>query len=84
MFNDVLKVILKNTNFILNDHFLGSSVDPIVTLNYAALVMRYVEIQFYKRCKQSFALNAGKHIEENWHRFLHDCCIALLLLDRSN
>ena len=39
---------------------------------YATLVMRYLGIQFYEKCKNRFGLNNGKYIEENWHMFLDD------------
>ena len=44
---------------------------------YATLVMKYLELQFYEKCKNEFGVNNGKYIEENWHRFLDDCYIAL-------
>ena len=44
---------------------------------HATLVMGYLELQFYKKCKNEFGVNHGKCIEENWHRFLHDCYMAL-------
>ena len=52
---------------------MGKMVAP----TYATLVMGYLEIQFYEKCKQLFWLNAGNFIEENWYTFLEDCYIAL-------
>ena len=43
-----------------------------------AIVMGYLEIQLYEeKCKDEFGVNNGKHIEENWHRFLNDYYIGL-------
>ena len=39
--------------------------------------MKYLELQFYEKCKNELGVNNGKYIEENWSRFLHDCYIAL-------
>ena len=49
----------------------------IVALTNAALEMGYLENQYYERRKNEFGVNNGKYIEENWHRFLDDCYIAL-------
>ena len=49
----------------------------IVARTYATLVMRYLEIQFYEKCKNEIGVDNGKYIEENWHRFLDDCYIVL-------
>ena len=49
----------------------------IVALTYATLVMGYLELQFYERCKNEFGENNVKHIEENCHRLLDDCYKAL-------
>ena len=49
----------------------------IVAPTYATLVMGYLEVQLYEKCKNEFVVNNGKYIEENWCRFLDDCCIAL-------
>ena len=49
----------------------------IVAPTYATLVMGYLELQFYEKCKNEFGVKNGKYIEENWHRFLDDCYIAL-------
>ena len=49
----------------------------IVAPTYATLVMGYLELQFYKKFKNESGVNNGKYIEENWHRFLYYCCIAL-------
>ena len=39
--------------------------------------MGYLEIQLYEKCKNEFSINNKKYIEENWHRVLDDCYIAL-------
>ena len=39
--------------------------------------MRYLEIQFYEKCKSEFGVKNRKHIEENCYRFLEDCYTAL-------
>ena len=39
--------------------------------------MGYLEIRFYEKCKSELGVNSGKYIEENSHRFLDDCYIAL-------
>ena len=44
----------------------------IVAPTYATLVMRYLEIQFYEKCKSEFGVINGKYIKETWHRFLDD------------
>ena len=49
----------------------------IVAPTYATLVMEYLEIKFYKKCKNEFGVDNGKYIEENCHRFLDDCYIVL-------
>ena len=49
----------------------------IAALTYATLVMEYLEIKFYEKCKNEFGVNNGKYIEENWHMVLEDWCIAL-------
>ena len=49
----------------------------IVAPTYATLVMGYLEIQFYEKRKNEFGVNNRKDIEENWHRFLDNCYIAL-------
>ena len=49
----------------------------IVAPTHAALVMGYLKLQFYEKYKNEFGVNNGKYIEENWHRFLDDCYIAL-------
>ena len=66
---EALKLILKITIFIKLSELLSIILAP----TYAALVMRYPEIQFYKKCKKEFGVNNVKYIEENWHRFLDDC-----------
>ena len=45
----------------------------IVAPSHATLVMGFLELQFYEKCKNEFGENNGKYIEENWHRFLDDC-----------
>ena len=45
----------------------------IVAPAYATLVMGYLEIQLYEKCKNEFGVNKGKYFEGNWHRFLDDC-----------
>ena len=45
----------------------------IVAPTYATLVMGYLEIQFYEKCKNEFGVNNGKYIKKTWHRFLDDC-----------
>lgn len=42
----------------------------------ATLVLGYIEIQFYGKCKNKFGVSNKKYIEENWHRFLDNCCGA--------
>ena len=49
----------------------------IVSPTYATLVMGYLELQFFKKCKNEFDVNNGKYIEEDWHRFLDKCYLAL-------
>ena len=39
--------------------------------------MGYLEIQLYEKCKNEVSINNKKYIEENWHRVLDDCYIAL-------
>ena len=39
--------------------------------------MGYLEIRLYEKCKSELGVNSGKYIEENSHRFLDDCYIAL-------
>ena len=39
--------------------------------------MRYLEIQFYEKCKNEFGVKNGKQIEENCYRFLEDCYTTL-------
>ena len=52
---------------------MDTNVDPA----YAALVMGYLEIQFYEKCKNECGISNGKYIEENRHMYLLDCYIAL-------
>ena len=52
-------------------------MDTNVAPAYATLVMGYLEIQFYEKCKNECRISNGKYIEENWHMYLHDCYIAL-------
>ena len=77
----LFKVALKNNNFVFNKEFFhqiaGTTMGTIVASTYATLVLEYLEIQFYKKCKNEFGVNNGKYIEENWHRFLDNCYIAL-------
>ena len=47
---------------------MGTTVAP----TYATLIKGYLEVQFYEKCRQIFASNAGKLF-----KFLGDCCIAL-------
>ena len=35
-----------------------------VASTYATLVLRYIEIQFYEKCKNEFGVNNKKYIEE--------------------
>ena len=49
----------------------------IVAPTYVTLVIGYLELQFYEKCKNEFGINNGKYIETNWHMFLDDCYIAL-------
>ena len=76
-----LKIVLKNNHFVFNEEFFhqtaGTAMGTIVAPTYATLVMGYLEIQFYEKCKNEFGVNKGKYIEENWHRFLDDYYIAL-------
>ena len=39
--------------------------------------MGYLEFRFYEKCKSELGVNNWKYIEENSHRFLDDCYIAL-------
>ena len=56
----------------------GTAMGTIVTpTTYATLVMGYLELQFYEKCKNKYGVNNGKYIEENWQRFLDECYIAL-------
>ena len=78
---EALKLVLKNNHFVFNKEFFhqiaGTAMGTVVAPTYATLVMQYLEIQFCKKCKNEFGVNNGKYIEENWHRFLDDCNIAL-------
>ena len=49
----------------------------IVAPTHPTLVMGYLKLEFYEKYKNEFGVNNGKYIEENWHRFLDDCYIAL-------
>ena len=78
---EALKLVLKNNNFVFNKEFFhqiaGTAMGTIVPPTYATLVMGYLKLQFYENCKNEFGVNNGKYIEENWHRFLDNCYIAL-------
>ena len=41
------------------------------------IVLGYLEIQFHEKRKNEFGVSNEKYIEENWHRYLDDCYIAL-------
>ena len=72
---DFLKKCKRNLkHFVFNE---GTNMGTIVAPKHATLVMRYLEIQFYEKLKNEFGVKNGKYIEENWHRFLDDCYIAL-------
>ena len=49
----------------------------IVAPTYATLVMGYIEIQFYKKCKNDYGVNNGIYLQENWDRAFGDCYITL-------
>ena len=66
---EALKLVLKINILVKLPELLSIIVAP----TYATLVMRYPEIQFYKKCKREFGANNVKYIEENWRRFLDDC-----------
>ena len=76
---EALKLILKNKHFVFNEEFFhqiagtGTAMGTIVAPSHATLVMGFLELQFYEKCKNEFGENNGKYIEENWHRFLDDC-----------
>ena len=78
---EALKLVLKNNHFVFKEEFFhqiaGTAMGTIVAPTYATLVMGYLELQFYEKCKNEFGVKNGKYIEENWHRFLDDCYIAL-------
>ena len=80
---EALKLILKNNHFVFNEEFfhqiagIGTTMGTIVAPTHATLVVGFLELQFYEKCKNEFGVNNGKYIEENWHRFLDDCYIAL-------
>ena len=75
---ETLELVLKSNHFFPNKQFFhliaGTSV---IASTCATLLMGYLENKFYEKCKNEFAVNNGKCIEENWHRFLDDCYIAL-------
>ena len=75
------KLVLKNSHFAFNEEFFhqiaGFAMGTIVAPKYAALVMGYLELQFYEKCKNEFGVNNGKYTAENWYRFLDNCYIAL-------
>ena len=76
-----LKLVLKTSYFVFNEEFFhqiaGTAAGTIVASTYATLVMGYLKIQFYEKCKNEFGVNNRKYIEENWHRFLDVCYVAL-------
>ena len=78
---EALKLVLKNNHFVFKEEFfhqiVGTAMGAIVAPTYATLVMGYLELQFYEKCKNEFGVKNGKYIEENCHRFLEDCYIAL-------
>ena len=78
---EALKLVLKNNHFVFNEEFFhqiaGTAMGTIVAPTYATLVMGYLKIQFYEKCKNELGVNNGKYIEENWQRFLDNCYIAL-------
>ena len=78
---EVLKLILKNDQFVFNEEFFhqiaGTAMGTTFAPTCATLVIKYLEIQFYGKCKNRFGVNNGKYIEENWHRFLDNCNIAV-------
>ena len=78
---EALKFTLKSDYFVINEEFFhqiaGTAMGTIVAPTYATLVMGYLEIQFYKKCKNEYGVNNGKYIEENWHRGLDDCYTVL-------
>ena len=78
---EALKLDLKNNHFVFIEEFFhqiaGTAMGTIVVPIYATLVMGYLEIQFYQKCKNKFGVNNGKYIKENCQRFLDDCYIAL-------
>ena len=82
---EVLKLILKNDHFFFNEEFFhqiaGTAMGTTFAPTCATLVMKYLELQFYEKCKNAFDVNNGKYIEENWHRLLDNYYIAL---DTSN
>lgn len=67
---------MRNTHFNFNKEpfhqIARTAMGTISAPTYATLVMRYLGIQFYEKCKNRFGLNNGKYIEENWHMFLDD------------
>ena len=72
---DFLKKCKRNLkHFVFNE---GTNMGTIVASKHATLVIRYLEIQFYEQHKNEFRVKNGKYIEQNWHRFLDDCYIAL-------
>ena len=66
---EALKLVLKNNHFVLNEvsfhQIAGTAMGTIVAPTYAALVMGYLELQFYERCKNVFGVNNRKYIEKN-------------------
>ena len=76
-----IKLFLKNNHFVFNKKFFHqiaeTAMGTIAAPTYATLVMGYLELQFYQKCKNKFCVNNGKYIEENWYMFLDDCYIAL-------
>ena len=75
------KLVLKNNHSVFNEKFFyqiaGTAMGTTVAPTYTTLVMGYLEIQFYKKCKNEFGVNNGKYIEENLHWFLNNCYIGL-------
>ena len=78
---EALKLVLKNNHFVFNEEFfhqvVGTVMGTAVAPTYAALVMGYLEIQFYEKRKNKLGVNNEKYIRKNWHRFLDDRYIAL-------
>jgi hypothetical protein len=73
---DFLSVILKNNTFTYNRKYyyqrsgtaMGTKCAPV----YANLVMSYLELQIFEKCKNKFGNEITESIKKNYFRYLDD------------